>query len=336
MDFEEEEEEGVPISEKVLKEVIKKHNLYTTPELNDVLYLHYKGFTSIQNLDPYINLKALWLNNNAISKIEGLSKLVNLKCLYLQNNIIEEIEGLEELHQLDTLSLSHNYISRIQGLAGCTSLSTLELDHNKFKEPQNLVKIVEAPSITILNLTQNVIESEEIAEVLKGLTQLRVLRMDGNQVTRNMPNYRRRLILMFPELRFLDSEPVEPDDRRIAEAWGRGGLEEEKRERQKIREEKDRIHAENMAKFNEMQNRHRRNTEEEKKEESTNEGKIEEINNGDDDSFFVTEQVQEMPEPEVQEIKAVPEIKEVQASSEVEVLPSTETKEEYDETVDID
>ena len=52
-----------------------KEKLYEYPELNDKIYLHFKGFNKIENLEEYKNLKTIWLENNCISKIENLGIL---------------------------------------------------------------------------------------------------------------------------------------------------------------------------------------------------------------------------------------------------------------------
>ncbi|CAN0436630.1 unnamed protein product, partial [Hapterophycus canaliculatus] len=39
------------------------------------LYLHFKGYRTIQNLEPYTSLKALWLGGNGLSEIQGISHL---------------------------------------------------------------------------------------------------------------------------------------------------------------------------------------------------------------------------------------------------------------------
>ena len=76
------------ITDRYLKELCEENGQYTTPALNDALYLHYKGFRRIEGLDSYKNIKALWLECNGIAKIEGLENLTKLRMVYLQQNVL--------------------------------------------------------------------------------------------------------------------------------------------------------------------------------------------------------------------------------------------------------
>ena len=60
------------ISPAYLKEHCRDNDLYMTPHLNTVLYLHHKGFKKIESLEAYTGLKTIWLENNAIKEIENL------------------------------------------------------------------------------------------------------------------------------------------------------------------------------------------------------------------------------------------------------------------------
>ena len=82
------------MNEKNLKICMDNQDRYFTPELNDVLELHYYGFTKIKNIEPFINLNTLYLQNNVIDKIENLSHLRKLITLNISNNQIREISGL--------------------------------------------------------------------------------------------------------------------------------------------------------------------------------------------------------------------------------------------------
>lgn len=44
----------------------RQEKLFTTPKLNEKLFLSFKGFRQIENLEEYENVKALWLDRNGI------------------------------------------------------------------------------------------------------------------------------------------------------------------------------------------------------------------------------------------------------------------------------
>jgi len=67
------EDNGV-ITKEFLKKLCRSDfkQYYSTPSLNDILYLHYKGFEKIDNLEEFTGLKVIYLEGNAIKKIENL------------------------------------------------------------------------------------------------------------------------------------------------------------------------------------------------------------------------------------------------------------------------
>ncbi|XP_057321157.1 dynein axonemal assembly factor 1 [Microplitis mediator] len=225
------EKHGKRMTEDLIRNHCKKENLYQTPYLNDVLYLHYNGFSYIENLGKYTGLKCLWLENNGIKEIANLSNQRELRCLYLHNNLISKIENLEALTKLDTLNLSHNTIRTIENLDGLKVLNTLNLSHNYLTSVQDIEHLKYLDSLSVLDVSHNRIESPEVMEIFGAMKSLRVLTLMGNPVLRSIKTYRKVMILKCKNLSYLDDRPVFPIDRACALAWERGGAEEEMRER---------------------------------------------------------------------------------------------------------
>ncbi|CAH8607954.1 unnamed protein product [Schistosoma bovis] len=232
-EIEQENSKEPRMTKKFLKQHCAKNKLYQTPQLNDILYLHYNGFSKIENLEEYTNLKCLFLEVNGLLKIDGLHNQTELRSLYLAKNLIRSIENLDHMKYLDTLDVSYNMITKIENLDLLPNFTKLIISHNKLTEINDLIHLIKCEQLSVLDIQYNFIKDPNVVdEVFAKLPNLRVLYNQGNPFIREVKNYRKNIINQCKNLTYLDDRPVFPMDRACAEAFYSGGIEKERETRQ--------------------------------------------------------------------------------------------------------
>lgn len=243
------------MTKAALKLECRRLELYSTPEINDKLYLQYKGWRKVENMEEYTGLRCLWLEGNGLRKIEGLDHQPEMRTLYLHENCIEAIEGLEGMPLINTLNLSKNAIKTVgSGIAHLADLKTLGLAHNLLVSAEDLAGVAACPTLQALDLQQNRIEDPAIVEVFEQLPDIRVIYLMGNPVTKKIKHYRKTMISRLPSLTYLDERPVFPEDRLKAERWAEGFAEgglkmAQEYERAEIKRQREAKRASDEASF---------------------------------------------------------------------------------------
>lgn len=124
----EREEGGLRCSRKWLLNffITEWRQYYRHFELNEKLFLHYKGFCKIENMHLFPDLKCLYFEGNGLTEIgDSLETCTKLMSLMLHENLLRKVDGLHTLTNLKVLNLSDNLLFRIEGLQGCVQLENL-------------------------------------------------------------------------------------------------------------------------------------------------------------------------------------------------------------------
>jgi hypothetical protein len=97
------------------------------------------------------------------------------------------------------------------------------------------------------------LEDTEILNVLESMPKLAVLNLMANPVIQKIKNYRRVLVSRLKNLTYLDDRPVFEKERLAVEAWARGGIEAEREERERQKQEEIDAQKRNFEAMKKMQ-----------------------------------------------------------------------------------
>lgn len=140
------------------------------------------------------------------------------------------MENLNHLTRLVNLNLSNNKIKVITGLKGLNELKNLDLVANFIEDTASCAELMELPKLAALDLSNNLIaDHQNILEFFGALPALNALKLKGNPGTRMVSKYRKNMTMIIKKLNYLDDRPVMAVERMTADAFSRGGKEEEER-----------------------------------------------------------------------------------------------------------
>ena len=245
--------DGLPVmSKSELQKVALEHGGYATPYLNDTLYLHFKGYRRIENLEEYTGLKSLWLHSNGFAKLENVNKLHELRCLFLQRNCLAKIENLEGLTSLVQLDLSENQIIFVEGLSHLPNLTTLNISNNALNDAASISHLKECKELSALDLSKNQLAGEDIIDCLSGIARIKSLNIAGNPAVSKVAYFRKKVIVACTGLRYLD-RPVFDDERIAAEAFAKGGIDAERQMKERLQQMKKNKDRETLVEFRNWQ-----------------------------------------------------------------------------------
>lgn len=226
--FDPQTSETAALSESFILKRCKVNGGYSSPELNEKIYLPNLSISRLGGFSAFTGCRVLYLQYNAISDLSALAHLLQLDSLYVSHNALQDLHSLPRLPQLRVLDVSHNHLTTLD-VAGhhAPSLEVLLTSHNHIK---SLTGLLECRSLVSLDVSHNLLAEEAavfvVLEAISG--SLRTLMLHGSELSRRSSTaYRKRCIALLPQLRFLDEYPVFVEERERAEAFQLGGAEAE-------------------------------------------------------------------------------------------------------------
>ncbi|KAF4089841.1 hypothetical protein AMELA_G00042860 [Ameiurus melas] len=184
------------------------------------------------DLEPGWSAKitAVNLDGQRLSHISNLEQLVNLRWASFNNNQLTHIQGLQHCPLLEELSLNHNSISTLEGVCKLQRLTRLSINSNQLQSLDasvldclinlhflsaedncisSLQGVQRSRFLFELYVGKNNISTSRDIYHLKTLSNLIILDLYGNPLTRTLDNYRANIIFHLPSLKVLDGTAVD-------------------------------------------------------------------------------------------------------------------------------
>ena len=149
--------------------------------------------------------------------------------------------------RLKYINLAFNELTSIEKLDQFPLLENLNLSNNKLNNQNKFKCIFQVKSLRNLDLSHNELTLENIEPFFN--LHLKCLDLSNNEFKKELVDYRKKMLNGMQSLFWLDNREVKLEERRLVNAWGQGGKEAEKKERDMIKQESKQSYREYVDKI---------------------------------------------------------------------------------------
>jgi hypothetical protein len=155
------------------------------PNNTQIIVLKLTAIKAIDYIEPFPDLKILYLTSNALNVFPDLSNISStLEQLFLRNNDITVIKSIAPMSRLNTLGLKNNLLTHIPDLSNIsTTLKALILTGNKIVVIESIATML---VLRKLKLNNNLLT--QFPDVRNASSSLQILLLHGNDITQTPTN----------------------------------------------------------------------------------------------------------------------------------------------------
>jgi Leucine-rich repeat (LRR) protein len=164
-----------------IENIMQLVNLFSKEQLMAINYIHIENSTieNFYGIDNFIELMGISLYNCRINNFNGIS-FHDFKFITLRNSVIENLDGIANIERLEHLGIEGCIINNIVKTDFPEHLESIDL--NNFIDYSIILSML-PPSIEIIYLNFNNINSLSEIEYLKNYPNLKYIMVGGNNFT---------------------------------------------------------------------------------------------------------------------------------------------------------